>query len=391
MTLWGIARPRRARRASTIDYRNRGHRVAPAQARHDQLARHVDDDHALPQGSLLPRALGRLRGPGARASTAELTVPAHHTTERGTLAFGMRRALLATLLWALAAPALAHAQGPAPAPPPMPGSFELLGHDPLLMRGMNAALAVHGGYAYVGNRTDGTHANPGVFVVDVRDPAKPAIVKEIGAPDEGLPTQSSRELRILPDQKLLLVLNHQCSEAIHRCAGAVERRRQRAAEQLQVLRHRGRERRRPQARRRPTSRRPRRRRRHRTSSSSGTTPSARVACSCTRRRRGSGVDGTEITVTDLSRAREGVFPEIAGLQRRGAGGSAHSLTVSNDGTRDVPRRSSPAASWSPTRPRSPTVAIEPQDPAAHTARTTRRRGPDPARTPRSRSPVATAT
>jgi hypothetical protein len=83
---------------------------------------------------------------------------------------------------------------------------------------MNAALAVFGGYAYVGSRTDGTHANAGVFVVDVRNPAAPAIVKEIGPPDEGMPTQSSRELRILPDQKLLLVLNHQCSELIHRCA-----------------------------------------------------------------------------------------------------------------------------------------------------------------------------
>ena len=84
-------------------------------------------------------------------------------------------------------------------------------------RGMNAALAVFGGYAYVGSRTDGTHANAGVMVVDVRNPAAPEIVKEIGPPDEGMPTQSSRELRILPDQKLLLVLNHQCSELIHRC------------------------------------------------------------------------------------------------------------------------------------------------------------------------------
>lgn len=35
-----------------------------------------------------------------------------------------------------------------PAPPdPSPGSFELVGHDPLMSRGMNAALAVHGDYA----------------------------------------------------------------------------------------------------------------------------------------------------------------------------------------------------------------------------------------------------
>src|SRR5688500_14227404 len=120
----------------------------------------------------------------------------------------MCRLCLLTLAFLLAAAAGAVAQAP-PAPTPMPGKFEQIGHHPLMMRGMNAALAVYNGYAYVGNRTDGSHLNPGVFVVDVRDPGKPAIVKEMGPPDEGLPTQSSRELRILPDQKLLLVLNHQ--------------------------------------------------------------------------------------------------------------------------------------------------------------------------------------
>jgi hypothetical protein len=37
---------------------------------------------------------------------------------------------------------------------------------------MNAALAVKGNYAYVGNRTDGTHVNPRVLVVDVSNPAR---------------------------------------------------------------------------------------------------------------------------------------------------------------------------------------------------------------------------
>src|SRR5688500_1686766 len=55
--------------------------------------------------------------------------------------------------------------------PPIPatpstGSFELIGHTPLLSRGMNAAPAVHGNYAYVGSRTDGSHADAGVLVVD---------------------------------------------------------------------------------------------------------------------------------------------------------------------------------------------------------------------------------
>ena len=55
-------------------------------------------------------------------------------------------------------PAAARQQVELPAPAaPSPGSFELVGHDPLLSRGMNAALAVHGDYAYVGSRTDGTH------------------------------------------------------------------------------------------------------------------------------------------------------------------------------------------------------------------------------------------
>jgi len=128
------------------------------------------------------------------------------------------RSLLALVLLALVAlPAPASAQDVPPSPP-MPGKFEQVGHNPLMNRGMNAALAVFNGYAYVGSRTDGSHANAGVMVVDVRDPSKPTIVKEIGPESgEGLPTQTSREMRILPDQKLLIIANHQCNEAIHRC------------------------------------------------------------------------------------------------------------------------------------------------------------------------------
>jgi hypothetical protein len=100
-----------------------------------------------------------------------------------------------------------------------PGSLELVGHSPLLNRGMNAAPAVKGDYAYVGSRTDGTHVNGGVLVVDVSDPSSPQVVHEIGPPLEGNPGETSRELRIWPEQDLLLVLNHGCSELIHRCAG----------------------------------------------------------------------------------------------------------------------------------------------------------------------------
>jgi len=100
------------------------------------------------------------------------------------------------------------------------GSIEQVGHEPLRSRGMNAALAVHNGYAYVGYRSDGTHPNSGVLVVDVRTPAAPKIVGEIGLPNQANPGESSRELRILPDKGLLLVLNHGCNELIHRCANA---------------------------------------------------------------------------------------------------------------------------------------------------------------------------
>src|SRR5688572_3018101 len=70
---------------------------------------------------------------------------------------------------------------PAPAEP-SPGRFELVGHSPLLNRGMNAALAVWKDHAYVGSRTDGTHLNSGVLVVDVSDAARPEVVNEIGLP-----------------------------------------------------------------------------------------------------------------------------------------------------------------------------------------------------------------
>jgi hypothetical protein len=100
-----------------------------------------------------------------------------------------------------------------------PGSLELVGHSPLLARGMNAAPAVHGDYVYVGSRTDGTHANAGVLVVDVSDPSNPQVVNEIRPPFEGNPGETSRELRVWPEQDLLLVLNHGCSSLIHRCVG----------------------------------------------------------------------------------------------------------------------------------------------------------------------------
>src|SRR5687768_12219503 len=91
--------------------------------------------------------------------------------------------------------------------------FELVGHSDLGARGMNAALAVAGDIVYVGSRIDDTIAgrDAGVLIVDVSDPAAPEVVGSIGAPDEGLPGFSSRELRALPDRDLLIVLNLACS------------------------------------------------------------------------------------------------------------------------------------------------------------------------------------
>ena len=72
----------------------------------------------------------------------------------------------------------------------------------------------------MGNRTDGTHVEPrsagGQCLATRRNPT---VVHQIGPPLEGNPGESSRELRIWPQQNLLLVLNHGCSELIHRCAG----------------------------------------------------------------------------------------------------------------------------------------------------------------------------
>lgn len=101
-----------------------------------------------------------------------------------------------------------------------PGTFTLVGHEPLFGRGMNAALAVYDKHAYVGSRTDGTpgHLRPGVLVVDTTDPAKPKVVNEI-LEGQGEVGQTSRELRVWPQQKLLMVLNFGCSSLIHRCTG----------------------------------------------------------------------------------------------------------------------------------------------------------------------------
>jgi hypothetical protein len=117
-------------------------------------------------------------------------------------------------------------------------NFTLVGANPLFARGMNAAITMYDHYVYVGNRTDGSnrcgvgdpridttgidscpHPHPGVMVVDVADPATPTVVGEFGqefATGANL-GQTSRELRVWPQQKLLMVMYFRCSSVIHAC------------------------------------------------------------------------------------------------------------------------------------------------------------------------------
>ncbi len=83
---------------------------------------------------------------------------------------------------------------------------------------MNAAPAIVGDTLYVGSRTEGgTHDDAGVLIVDIADPANPQVVGQIGPPDEALLGMTSRELRAVPDQNLLIVMNFACSTDIHAC------------------------------------------------------------------------------------------------------------------------------------------------------------------------------
>jgi hypothetical protein len=98
-------------------------------------------------------------------------------------------------------------------------NFTLVGHNPLFNRGMNAALTVFDHYVYVGNRTDGSpqHSHPGILIVDIQDPANPTVVGEVGPPNAAQVGITTRELRVWPQKKLLIVMTFRCSSAIHDC------------------------------------------------------------------------------------------------------------------------------------------------------------------------------
>jgi hypothetical protein len=99
--------------------------------------------------------------------------------------------------------------------------IEQVGHEPLMNRGMNAAIAVHGDYAYIGSRTDGSHAGQpqgGIMVVDISRPRRPELLTE--TPIDAKPGESSRELRVWRSQDILIVLNTNCGPGptLHHCS-----------------------------------------------------------------------------------------------------------------------------------------------------------------------------
>jgi hypothetical protein len=99
------------------------------------------------------------------------------------------------------------------------GSFKQVGHEPLMNRGMNAAITISGDYAYIGSRTDGGHESGlhgGLLVVDISKPHKPEVV---AGPLEARAGESSRELRVWQSQDVLIVLNTNCGvgDALHHC------------------------------------------------------------------------------------------------------------------------------------------------------------------------------
>src|SRR6266700_6439 len=122
-------------------------------------------------------------------------------------------------------------------PSAIPGTssnFELVGHNPLYHRGMNAAAAIFGNYLYVGNRSDGsntcpdgstgcTHPHPGVLILNISHPAQPDIVGDIGPPFAGNVGITTREVRVWPQQKLLLVMTFRRSHVIHDCPAGTDK------------------------------------------------------------------------------------------------------------------------------------------------------------------------
>src|SRR6266511_1636312 len=140
----------------------------------------------------------------------------------------MKRRLLASLsllLLVLALPLVAFGDvtvGPGGGTPGTSLNFQLVGSNPLYARGMNAALTIYDHYLYVGNRTDGSST---CGIGDPRrdvDPKNPTVVGEIGAPYAGQVGITTRELRVWPQKKLLMVMTFRCSSVIHACPAGTD-------------------------------------------------------------------------------------------------------------------------------------------------------------------------
>jgi LVIVD repeat-containing protein len=101
------------------------------------------------------------------------------------------------------------------------GDFKQVGHEPLLNRGMHAAIAVHDDYAYIGARTDAHAGTPhgGIMVVDISRPSRPKLT---GPPIDARPGESTRELRVWHSQDILIDLNTNCGvgPTLHHCTQA---------------------------------------------------------------------------------------------------------------------------------------------------------------------------
>ncbi|HEX6487522.1 MAG TPA: hypothetical protein VF137_01435 [Candidatus Dormibacteraeota bacterium] len=78
-------------------------------------------------------------------------------------------------------------------------SLSLVGADPLAARGLNAGLAIADHCAYVGSRGQGP-----VEIVDIARPDHPTTAGQVAA----WPGSTERELRAIPDQRVLVVLTY---------------------------------------------------------------------------------------------------------------------------------------------------------------------------------------
>ena len=224
----------------------------------------------------------------------------------------MRAVVLAMLVLCLA-PAAAGA-----------AELELVGHSPLGSRGMNSALAVHGDYAYVGSRSDGGPPKGGIAVVDISNPSRPHVVHTVGSPSEGEPGLSSRELRVWPRAGLLIVLRFAC-EAPQTCFDYG------APASYTFYDIRGEKAGRPEL---IATYEPSRVPHEFFLWEDPLRPGRALLYMSTLTAKG----GDDLLVTDVSRARDGVFAELASWQAgiRGDDGNEvdlHSLSVSPDGRR----------------------------------------------------------